>query len=141
MPKSFKFENFEGDVFLANNWESSEKLDIKFLKDCILFNIILKCLCFNLSNTKTVIEKCRKKNKKTKKKKNKKTKKKNKKRFRKLKGLIIEFIIQHSRSSHPEVFLEKGVLKICSKFTGEHPCRSAISIKLESNWKALDGCF
>ena len=28
------------------------------------------------------------------------------------------------------MFLEKGVLKICNKFTGEHPCRSAISIKL-----------
>ena len=27
-------------------------------------------------------------------------------------------------SSHPEAFLEKGVLKICSKFTGEHQCRS-----------------
>ena len=38
------------------------------------------------------------------------------------------------RSSHPEVFLRKGVLKICSKFTGEHPCRSAISIKLHSNF-------
>ena len=25
------------------------------------------------------------------------------------------------RSSHPEVFLAKSVLKICSKFTGEHP--------------------
>ena len=34
------------------------------------------------------------------------------------------------RSSHQEVFLEKGVLKICCKFTGEHPCRSVISIKL-----------
>ena len=34
------------------------------------------------------------------------------------------------RSHRPEVFLGKGVLKICSKFTGEHPCRSAISIKL-----------
>ena len=79
MPKSFKFENFEGDVFLANNWESSEKLDIKFLKDCILFNIILKCLCFNLSNTKTVIEKCRKKNKRTKKKEQKNKKKEQKK--------------------------------------------------------------
>ena len=31
------------------------------------------------------------------------------------------------RSSHSEVFLRKGVLKICSKFAGEHPCRSAIS--------------
>ena len=27
----------------------------------------------------------------------------------------------------PEVFLVTGVLKICSKFTGKHPCRSAIS--------------
>ena len=31
------------------------------------------------------------------------------------------------RSSHSEVFLVKGVLKICSKFTGEHSCRSVIS--------------
>ena len=38
------------------------------------------------------------------------------------------------RSSHSEVFLRKGVLKISSKFTGEHPCRSAISIKLQSNF-------
>ena len=36
-----------------------------------------------------------------------------------------------NRSSPSEVFLEKDVLKICSKFTGEHPCRSAISIKLQ----------
>ena len=33
-------------------------------------------------------------------------------------------------SSHTEVFLRKGVLKICSNFTGEHPYRSVISIKL-----------
>ena len=38
------------------------------------------------------------------------------------------------RNSRPEVLLEKGVLKICSKFTREHPCRSAISIKLQSNF-------
>ena len=38
------------------------------------------------------------------------------------------------RSSHPEVFLEKVVLKIYSKFTGEHPCRSAISIRLFCNF-------
>ena len=36
-------------------------------------------------------------------------------------------------SSRPEVFLGKGVLKICSKFTGEHPCRSTISITLQSH--------
>ena len=38
------------------------------------------------------------------------------------------------RSSSSKVFLRKGVLKICSEFTGEHPCRSAISIKLQSNF-------
>ena len=36
------------------------------------------------------------------------------------------------------MFLGKGVLKICSKFTGEHPCRSAISIKLFL-WTAVSG--
>ena len=30
----------------------------------------------------------------------------------------------------PVVFLGKDVLKTCSKFAGEHPCRSAILIKL-----------
>ena len=34
------------------------------------------------------------------------------------------------RSSHPEVFSDKGVLKIWSKFTGENPCRIVISIRL-----------
>ena len=32
-----------------------------------------------------------------------------------------------------EVNLVKGVMKICSRFAGEHPCRSGISIKLQSN--------
>ena len=62
------------------------------------------------------------------------------------------------RSSHPEVFWGKGVLKICNKFIGEHPCRSLISIKLRNKslfgtgirqyicciiWEHLflDGCF
>ena len=34
------------------------------------------------------------------------------------------------RSSHPQVFLGKGVPKICSRFTGEHPCQSVISIEI-----------
>ena len=34
------------------------------------------------------------------------------------------------RSSSPEVFLGKGVLKICNKFTGEHPCQKVIPVKL-----------
>ena len=38
------------------------------------------------------------------------------------------------RSSCPKVFLGKGILKICSKFTGEHPSRSVISIKLQRNF-------
>ena len=35
-----------------------------------------------------------------------------------------------SRSSSPDVFLGKAVLKICNTFTGGQPCRSMISIKL-----------
>ena len=35
-----------------------------------------------------------------------------------------------SRSSHSKAFLVKYVLEICSKFTGEHPCRSVISVNL-----------
>ena len=50
------------------------------------------------------------------------------KKVKKPKGLCKIFI--SNRSSHPEVFLLKGVLKICSKFTGEHPCRSIIEITL-----------
>ena len=38
------------------------------------------------------------------------------------------------RGSHPEVFLGKGFLKMCNKFTGEHPCRSVISKELPSNF-------
>ena len=38
------------------------------------------------------------------------------------------------RSSHPEVLLRKGVLKIYSKLTGEHQCQSAISVKLLYNF-------
>ena len=48
------------------------------------------------------------------------------------------------RSSHPEVFLGKSALKICSHFTGEHPCRSAISIKLYNSFIEIPlrhGCF
>ena len=48
------------------------------------------------------------------------------------------------RSSHPEVLLIKDALKICSKFTGGHPCWSVISIKLQSNSIEIalwHGCF
>ena len=38
------------------------------------------------------------------------------------------------RRCHPEMFLKKAFLKICSKFKGEHPCRSVISIKLLCNF-------
>ena len=40
--------------------------------------------------------------------------------------------------------LSEGCLNICSKFTGEHPCRSFISIKLLSNFIEITlwhGCF
>ena len=43
-------------------------------------------------------------------------------------------LINISRSSRPEVFLGKGVLKTYSKVIGEHPCQSVISIKLQSTF-------
>ena len=39
-----------------------------------------------------------------------------------------------TRSSSSEEFLGKGVLKLCSKFIGEHLCQGAISVKLYSNF-------
>ena len=39
---------------------------------------------------------------------------------------FIMAITRKDRSSRPELFLGKGILKIC-KFTEEHQCRSAIS--------------
>ena len=42
----------------------------------------------------------------------------------------VKIVLLRLSSSHPEVSLPKGVLKIYSKFTGEHQCRSVISIKL-----------
>ena len=47
--------------------------------------------------------------------------------------VFLSYLINH-KSSHSEVLLVKGVLKICSKFTGEQPCRSVISIKLLCNF-------
>ena len=35
------------------------------------------------------------------------------------------------------MFLEKCVLEMSSKFTEEHPCQSAISIKLQSNFTEI----
>ena len=48
------------------------------------------------------------------------------------------------RSSHSEVFLGKDILKICSRFKGECPCRSVILIKLLCNFIEITlqhGCF
>ena len=50
--------------------------------------------------------------------------------FQNFSGLFVFNIYKKNRSSHPYMFLGKGVLKICSTFTGQHPCLSAISIKL-----------
>ena len=48
--------------------------------------------------------------------------------------LVIEEIKKHGQKQLPRGVLSKSVLKICSKFTGEHPCRSVISIKLKSDF-------
>ena len=55
-----------------------------------------------------------------------KSKKKKKKKWKKL-------LEVKCRSSHQEVFLGKGALKIWSKFTREHPFQKVISIKLQSS--------
>ena len=44
------------------------------------------------------------------------------------------------RSTRPEAFLGKAVLKICSKVTGKHTCRSVISIKLQGNFIGEHPC-
>ena len=53
-------------------------------------------------------------------------------------------ILQNYRKGYPafsktiqRCSLGKGVPKICSKFTGEQPCWSAILIKLKSNFTQL----
>ena len=43
-------------------------------------------------------------------------------------------LLKTFRSSPLETFLGKVVLKICSRFTGEHACRRMISIKLQCNF-------
>ena len=57
-------------------------------------------------------------------------------RFYTLDFLMIANFSNHERvrSSPPEAFLGKSVLKICRRFTVKHSCRSVISIKLQSNF-------
>ena len=43
-----------------------------------------------------------------------------------------------SKTSPPDVFLRKGVLKMGSKITGEHRCQSVISINCFSCWYILE---
>ena len=50
---------------------------------------------------------------------------------------VVHFIT--IKDSPPKVFLRKGVLKLCSKFAGEHSYRSAISINLLCNF-GNNGC-
>ena len=66
-------------------------------------------------------------------------------RIARLTNYAVEQFAQLSyRSSLPEVLLGRGILKTCSKCTGEHPCRSAISKKLLCNFNEIalwHGCF
>ena len=49
----------------------------------------------------------------------------------------VQFKIIEYKSNPLGVFLRKGVLKICSKFTGEQPRRNVISIKLQRNFNEI----
>ena len=60
------------------------------------------------------------------------------------KGRIGNIWVIMSRSSVLKVFLGKGIAKIWSKFTGEHQCRSVISVKLFCDFIETifwHGCF
>ena len=46
--------------------------------------------------------------------------------------------LTHFRSSRTEVLLGKGILKMCCKYTGEHPCESVISIKQLCNFIEIE---
>ena len=47
---------------------------------------------------------------------------------------IIDLEVDSWKKQSIKLFLGKGVQKICCKFTGEHPCRNVISIKLLDNF-------
>ena len=50
--------------------------------------------------------------------------------FFKLNFFFSNYLIRKIKSNPREMFFQKDILQISSKFMGEHPCRSAISIKL-----------
>ena len=52
---------------------------------------------------------------------------------------IIVFVFGTYKSIHPEVFLEKGILKICSKFTGEQPYGSVIYMEISVIYMLFHG--
>ena len=49
-------------------------------------------------------------------------------------GIIFETLGSSYRSGPPEMALGKRFLKIYNKFTGDHPCRSVISVKFQNNF-------
>ena len=56
----------------------------------------------------------------------------------------MDFSSEPHKTRPPEVVLEKSVLEICSKFAGKQPYRSAISIKLQSDFSETAfqyGCY
>ena len=52
---------------------------------------------------------------------------------------IIVFVFGTYKSIHPEVFLEKGILKICCKFTGEQPYGSVICMEISVIYMLFHG--
>ena len=46
--------------------------------------------------------------------------------------MTLKVIFCKYRSSHPEVFCKKGVLRNFVKFTGKHLCQSLFSIKIQA---------
>ena len=52
--------------------------------------------------------------------------------------MLVNLDLKFEEQKHfPRGVLIKGVLKICSKFKGEHPCVSVIVIKLQSKFNGI----
>ena len=53
----------------------------------------------------------------------------------KISPTVLLQVLQSIYKLQPSIWvLKKGVLKICSKFTRQHPCQSLISLKLQSRF-------
>ena len=125
------FQKRLGKNLIWQNFSETWESDFKFITFIIYFILILLLLL--------LLKTWRFKIKKIQKKRVQKQKKKSKQKEKQTKIKHSYHMIDY-RTSPPKVFLGNGVLKICSKLTGKHPCGSLISIKLQRYWIHTSAC-